>query len=92
MPLIARKVENRVIQQRATDGYINATAMCKAAGKRFHDYSRLGTTRAFLQALEAETGIPVSGLVQVIKGGLAEFRGAWVHPHVAITFGAVAVP
>ena len=84
MPLIARKVENRVIEQRATDGYINATAMCKAAEKRFHDYSRVETTKQFLEALGLETGIPASKLVQQFIGRPAHLQGTWVHPQVAI--------
>ena len=84
MPIIARKVENRLVHQRAIDGYFNATAMCQAVDKRFHDYSRLAATIAFLGALEAETGIPVSELVQQVKGGVPELQGTWVHPYVAI--------
>ena len=30
---IDRVADNDIISQRVTDGYINATAMCKAAGK-----------------------------------------------------------
>lgn len=30
---IDHKADNEIISQRVTDGYINATAMCKAAGK-----------------------------------------------------------
>ena len=83
LPLIDHQVENRVVHQRAVDGYINATAMCRAAGKRFHDYSRLGTTQQFLEALTVETGIPVSMLVQQFKGRPAELQGSWVNPLVA---------
>ena len=82
--LIPHKAQGAVIYQRPNDGYINATAMCQAAGKRFHDYVRLGTSSSFLSALSAETGIPVSQLVQIIKGGDTRLQGAWVHPQVAI--------
>ena len=91
--LISRKAEDRIIHQRATDGYINATAMCKASGKDFYDYSRRQTTQAFLQALSVETGIPASkaepgiagsGLVETIRGGRPDLQGTWVHPQVAI--------
>ena len=84
LPIIHHKVESSSINQRATDGYINATEMCKVAGKRFFDYSRLSTTDAYLEALCSKTGIPVLELIQTIKGGLPEFRGTWVHPQVAI--------
>ena len=82
--LIAHKVESRVVQQRIRDGYINATAMCRASGKRFGGYYRLDGTRAFLDALEADVQICTSELVQVVKGGSPDLQGTWVHPQVAI--------
>ena len=84
LSLIPHKVEDRIVQQRAVDGYINATAMCQAAaGKLFGDYYRLRTTKEFLAALEADMGIPISELVQVVKGGVPALQGTWVHPLVA---------
>lgn len=84
LSLIAHQVQNSIVEQRASDGYINATAMCKAAGKLMADYRRLGSTDAFLQALEADMGIPISALVQSVKGGDPALQGTWVHPQVAI--------
>jgi hypothetical protein len=84
---VPHKYERRVIEQRLKDGYINATAMCKAANKQFNDYARIGRTRAFLEELSSETRIPVSELVQSIKGGPPERQGTWVHPQVAIHLG-----
>lgn len=84
LALIPHKVGGEIISQRAKDGYINATSMCKAAEKQFYDYNRLGTTRPFLSALSAETGIPASGLILTIKGGTPALQGTWVHPRVAI--------
>ena len=34
LPLVKYELEPEVIYQRARDGYVNATAMCKAAGKQ----------------------------------------------------------
>jgi hypothetical protein len=34
LPVIPHEVEGKLIQQRAHDGYINATAMCNAANKK----------------------------------------------------------
>jgi hypothetical protein len=84
LPLIARTHAETVISQRAKDGYINATAMCKAANKLFNDYSRLSTTEAFVKELGAVTGIPVTELIQSLRGGHPELQGTWVHPQVAI--------
>lgn len=84
LALIDHTIDNRVVQQRALDGYINATAMCTAAGKLFADYYRLKTTRAFLAELDADMGIPISVLVQRVKGGQADQQGSWVHPLVRL--------
>jgi KilA-N domain len=92
LSLINRQIENSVIPQRAADGYINATAMCKAVGKQFNDYWRIGPTQEFLKELSAETGLPVSGLVVTFKGGKAELQGTWVHPDVAINLGQWCSP
>lgn len=81
---IDRLVDADVVPQRVTDGYVNATAMCKAAGKLMADYIRLTSTQGFLQELSSDMGIPISSLVQVIKGGQPHFQGTWVHPQVAI--------
>ena len=59
LALIAHTVENNLIAQRAVDGYINATAMCKAVGKNFADYRRLQATEGFLQELAGSMGIPI---------------------------------
>lgn len=83
--LIEHAVEGAIVPQRPRDGYINATAMCKATGKRWFDYHRLDQTKAYLEALSLETGIPVSNLVQVIRGrGDKIKQSTWVHPEVAI--------
>ena len=49
--LIEHDVDGEVIPQRPTDGYINATLLCKKGGKQFGDYYRLGQTKAFLKEL-----------------------------------------
>jgi KilA-N domain len=84
LALIPHKIQNETIEQRASDGYINATAMCKAAGKQFNDYTRTGPTKSFVQEMANETGIPVSELIQTLKGGDISRQGSWVHPDVAI--------
>ena len=64
MALIVRKVENQVVQQRATDGYINATAMCKTVpGKRFQNYRQLVSTEEFL-AGRGRSGLPARRLYE----------------------------
>ena len=86
---IEHSLDGVVIPQRPKDGYINATRLCLQAGKRFNDYSRLGGTKDFLDKLSAVTGIPATGLVQIIlQGGNDKLRqGTWVHPKVAVHLG-----
>lgn len=80
---IDRQIENSIIQQRLMDGYVNATALCEAAGKKINDYYRLKSTTEYMNALSSETGIPVSALNQIVRGGIPELQGTWVHPYVA---------
>jgi hypothetical protein len=84
---IDRLVEDDIIPQRITDGYVHATAMCKACGKQISDYLRLGVTKSFIDELSSVRGIPRTELVQTIKGGTPEFQGTWVHPLLAINLG-----
>lgn len=81
---IDRLADNEVVTQRVSDGYFNATAMCRASGKLMGDYLRLSTSKAFLAELSSDMGIPISTLVQSIRGGAPNLQGTWVHPQVAI--------
>ena len=86
--LIEHAVQGEIVPQRPRDGYINATAMCKAAGKSFFAYSRTNQTKAYLKALSLETRIRVSKLVITIRGrGDRVTQGTWVHPQVATHLG-----
>jgi len=84
LPLVQYEFAQEIIHQRVKDGYVDATAMCKAAAKLWADYNRLATTGLYLQALSADMGIPISELVQSIRGGSPALQGTWVHPQVAI--------
>jgi hypothetical protein len=66
------------------DGFIDATALCKAGGKKFNDWFRLDNTKLFLDILARSAGIPADLLLQNITNGKNAFRGTWVHPRVAI--------
>lgn len=92
LALIPHEEQGNLINQRLMDGYINATALCKASGKDFYDYSRLKVTQDFIAELSTETGIPGSALIQIVRGGVPEHQGTWVHPQVAIHLGQWASP
>jgi hypothetical protein len=82
--LIPHPVQGGIIYQRPKDGYINATAMCQAAGKEWSAYRRLATTGSFLEQLESVLKINRTDLAHSISGGDSRLQGTWVHPHVAI--------
>ena len=84
LPLVQYELATEIIHQRVRDGYVNATAMCKAAGKLWADYNRIGPTQAYLAALSADMGKPITELVQSVRGGDPRLQGTWVHPQVAI--------
>lgn len=80
------------IGQRQSDGYINATAMCEAGGKKLNDYLRLKSTKEYFEVLSDDTEIPVSSSDGIAKA-LVMFTKArgeqstWVHPEVAVDLG-----
>ena len=82
--LIPRDLNGHVVQQRRADGYVNATALCKAAGKKWANYWQNASTREFVAELVTVAGIPATLLVQIRQGGSAGEQGTWVHPDVAV--------
>ncbi len=98
---ITRNFNNVKIKQRKSDGYLNASDMCKATGKRWPDYRRLDNVQEFLDALSLDTKIPVvqiptteqnQGLIETIQGGTPEKQGTWVHPRVAVNLAQWCSP
>lgn len=83
-PYIAHEEDNAIIYQRHKDGYVNATAMCKAAGKLMGNYNQLETTKEFIQALSSDIGIPITDIIITQRGGDPILQGTWVHPDLAV--------
>lgn len=79
--LVSRSWNNTPIQRRTTDGYVNATAMCKANGKRWSDYRESDRCQRYLDALSELTEIPVVSLYQAIEG---RNGGTFIHPQLAV--------
>jgi hypothetical protein len=82
-PLDVRTWNGTPISRRTTDGYVNATAVCRANGKRWKDYRESDRCQLYLDALESVAGISVHALVESRSGG-AGGGGTWVHPQVAV--------
>lgn len=81
---IVRSWNGHAIQRRLADGYVNATAMCQAAGRRWHHYAVNQRAVEYIQALEGSAGIPADLLAQTVTTGPNGGRGTWVHPRLAV--------
>lgn len=87
--LRVRDLYGSPVSQRQADGYVNATELCKAAGKQWADYWRLAGSQEFIQALVDSTGIPSDTLVEMRSG---RGGGTWVHPHIAVNLAQWCSP
>ena len=80
----AREWNGHAIQRRQADGYVNATAMCKANAKHLPHYLTNARTSEYLQALSGSVGIPTDHLKDSIGTGPNHLRGTWIHPRLAV--------
>jgi hypothetical protein len=80
----AREWNGHAIQRRHADGYVNATAMCRAGGRRWNHYVTNDRTNEYLQALSGSAGIPADLLMTSIGTGPNHLRGTWIHPRLAV--------
>jgi hypothetical protein len=80
----AREWNGVAIQRRQMDGYVNATAMCKANGRHLPHYLANDRTTEYLQALSGSVGIPTDHLKTSIGNGPNHLRGTWIHPRLAV--------
>jgi len=87
LELLDHSYRGEIIRQRARDGFINATAMCKAAGREYSRYREMKATNEFLKALSLDLGLSEVQLTQRVggtPGGDPRNQGMWVHPQIAI--------
>ena len=84
LQLIPRIEGSEIIPQRISDGYINATALCKSVGKSYSDYRALQSTSKFLDELIKQTKLSENIIIQQRIGGEPTLQGTWVHPYLAI--------
>ena len=79
--LVSRSWNGTPISRRTTDGFVNATAMCKANGKEWSKYRESDRCQTYLDALAETSGIRMFDLIQSRQG---HGGGTWVHPQVAV--------
>jgi len=88
-PTVANGLESRYwhgtpIERRQADGFVNATAMCKANGREWSTYARSERTKEYIAALQAVPQFCRTELVQSIWGGQPHLQGTWIHPRLAV--------
>ena len=80
------------------DGYIYATGLCKAVGKKVNHWLSLRETKNFVIQLEnkfnkSDTVITASGLIEIYKGGNAKYnQGTWIHPDLGLNLAQWCSP
>ena len=95
-PLVINSI---IIGTRISDGFVNATQMCKAGGKKFANWYSLVGTKELIRDVESDIAITASQFldtnssisqynfksVEVIKGNSSKFKqGSWIHPDLAM--------
>jgi hypothetical protein len=75
-------LNNNVIEYRKSDGYVNATQLCRACGKLFGHWYTLETTKKIISILASNIGNPILDLVDIKIDGKHE--DTWIHPDLAI--------
>lgn len=90
MQYIEHKVGELIVEQRQTDGYLNATKLAKAYERKTGKYRNPNKwfendrTNEYLELLSDKTGIEVYSLMQ--KKGEGRNREVWLHPRLAVSF------
>ena len=71
------------------DGYIYATGLCQAVGKKISHWLRLKETIDLTKILSVETGILENKLIEVCKGQHSDRKkqGTWIHRILATNLG-----
>lgn len=64
------------VRQRSTDGYINATDLCKKFSKLWGNYWKSESTKEFIKGLYEHTILSVEDAIQISIPGSLE--GTWV--------------
>jgi hypothetical protein len=68
---------------RHTDGYIDANALCKAAGKEFRNWRINQRSKEYLRELSLDMNRPIDMIIKYEDHGPAN-RTNWVDPRVAV--------
>lgn len=78
-------IEHILKNGRQSDGFINATELCKVGGKRFNDWYRLKKSEKIIEVISILTHIPVESLIVSGHGCSKDEKAqdTWVHKKIA---------
>ena len=85
--LVAEQGGKIIVEMRESDGFVNATKMCKAGGKRWFNYVKSDETKKFLEELQKSVA-PHGAADFLVKSSCVRGAngGTWVHPSSAAIF------
>lgn len=72
-------------------GYINATKLCKLAGKRFDNWLGSKHGAGMIDAFEKGTGSEPGSFVVIILDGNNKTRGTYLHPELIPQVGLLMI-
>lgn len=82
LDLIQHEVSGTLIHQRGADGYINASQLCIAAGRAWHQYIGAEANGNVVRELIKTTGLSRAQLILELKTETG--TDFWVHPQLAV--------
>jgi len=83
--MISLSYNGQIINQRESDGYINATQMCQVNGKKISHWTSIKETQDYIAYISSDTGISSDQMIISIKGNSSNFeQGTWIHPLLAL--------
>ena len=82
--MINLSYKGKSFTQRENDGYVNLGQLCATHGKKFSNWSRLNSSREYLQALTETLDMSTGDLIVSTIGGKDGGSQIWGHPLVAI--------
>lgn len=81
IPTKSVTINGVLIESRISDGYVNATALCKAGGRKWRDWHVNKDSKMLIDHIALKVGIPAFKLIESSRGRNGQ---TWVHPDIAI--------
>jgi hypothetical protein len=78
-------VLNDIIIECRSDGFINATQLCKAGGKKFSDWHKTESTKELIKVVEDNLNMNPRIFKKAVETTKGRYNsGSWIHPDLAV--------